>query len=147
MDLRPILPTVGHVLWQLSGAGTNLCDFFVWLRRQQASDILYDNSKTGFPALDVQSAIDHLNYLLKVPLDGKIYGRRDNKWAVAEYTHIQEDPSDCWLIQHNLGRHISKVLTVNSSGEEIIGERDLSLSTLNLLVIRFSEPLDGIAYM
>ena len=67
--------------------------------------------------------------------------------AASSYTHNQTTPSERWDIQHNLNRQIVKVFTVDGDGKEIVGIRDTELSTMNLLVIRFSEPLVGTAYI
>jgi len=50
-------------------------------------------------------------------------------------------------VQHNLGKQITNFLTVDDTGRETVGLRDTELSTLNLLVIHFSEPVAGAAYL
>jgi len=67
--------------------------------------------------------------------------------AVARYIHTQTVAADAWHIQHNLGVWPVCVFTENQSGEQIIGQIDTAISTHNLLVIRFSEPLSGAAYI
>ena len=67
--------------------------------------------------------------------------------GTGNYQHIQVLPSATWLIQHNFGYIPSSLLCVDSSGEEIVGYRDMPASTVNLLVVRFSEELDGVAYI
>ncbi len=63
------------------------------------------------------------------------------------YTHTQTTPAAVWQIQHGLGFQPVTALTVDDTGEQIIGWIDATASTLNLLVIRFSEPLAGKAYI
>jgi len=77
----------------------------------------------------------------------------DTEWADvasvsgAEHTHIQTVPSMVWNCQHNLGRRAVAVLCVDENGDEIEGEKDAVASTINLLVIRWSEPKEGKAYI
>ena len=63
------------------------------------------------------------------------------------YTHNQAEPADAWNIQHNLGGRPVTALTVDDTGEQIVGQVDALVTTSNLLVIRFSEPLSGKAYL
>jgi hypothetical protein len=63
------------------------------------------------------------------------------------YTHTQTAPADVWSIQHNLGGRPVTILTVDATGEQIVGRLDAAVSTVNLTVIRFSEPIAGIAYI
>jgi hypothetical protein len=63
------------------------------------------------------------------------------------YTHNQATPADVWNIQHNLGGRPVTVLTVDGTGEQIVGQLDAAVSTSNLTVIRFSEPIAGTAYI
>jgi hypothetical protein len=65
----------------------------------------------------------------------------------ASYTHTQAVPAATWNAQHNLGSLALSVLTVDASGEQIVGQTDAPASTSNLLVIRFSEPIAGKAYI
>ena len=63
------------------------------------------------------------------------------------YTHNQTVPSAYWEIQHNLGGEPITCFTVDDTGEQIVGQIDAQASTMNLLVIKFSEPLTGRAYI
>jgi hypothetical protein len=63
------------------------------------------------------------------------------------YVHTQSTPSNTWYIQHNLGGQPITIFAVDDTGEEIVGQIDTSLSTLNLSVYRFSQPLTGKAYV
>jgi hypothetical protein len=63
------------------------------------------------------------------------------------YTHTQTTPSDTWMIQHNLGGRPVTIAAVDNGGDEIVGQVDTLLSTLNLLVYCFSEELSGVAYL
>ena len=63
------------------------------------------------------------------------------------YTHEQTAPATQWLIQHNLGKQISGIFAVDATGVEIIGRRNIAASTLNLLVMEYSEPVAGFAYI
>jgi hypothetical protein len=59
------------------------------------------------------------------------------------YTHTQYAPSETWNVQHNLGEKPTVVVVRDSVGDEIICYHDWAASTMNLLVLRFSEPLTG----
>jgi hypothetical protein len=89
----------------------------------------------------------------EAPIDGKTYGRKDGAWAEAtsagsvSYTHTQSTAAATWNIQHNLGKREVCVLIFDSGGDQIIGDIDWSSSTINLLVVQFSEPLTGTAYI
>jgi hypothetical protein len=63
------------------------------------------------------------------------------------YTHSQTTPAAVWLCQHNLGGTPVTALCVDDTGEQIVGAVNTLASTVNLLVIEFSEPLRGTAYM
>lgn len=63
------------------------------------------------------------------------------------FTHTQDDPSDEWLIQHNLGSIGVSAVVVDDEDNEVIGYIDRANSTMNLLVIRFGVPLAGKAYI
>ena len=63
------------------------------------------------------------------------------------YTHNQTAAAAQWLCQHNLGGRPVTALFVDSAGEEIVGAVDWQVSTNNLLVVNFSEPLSGSAYI
>ena len=62
---------------------------------------------------------------------------------VLTFEFTQTVPADAWLVQHNLGGTPLTILAVDNTGEQIVGWQDTILSTLNLLVYRFSEPLTG----
>ena len=63
------------------------------------------------------------------------------------FTHNQTTASDVWNIQHNLGSRAVNMFVVDTDGDQIIGQQDAQASTINLLVLRFSEPLTGTAYL
>jgi hypothetical protein len=63
------------------------------------------------------------------------------------YTHIQTTAATVWNIQHNLGGQPVTILAVDDSDEQIVGQVDVSASTANLLVYRFSEPIVGKAHI
>ena len=63
------------------------------------------------------------------------------------YEHNQTAPATVWMIQHNLGGAPITAFTVDDAGEQIVGQVDTQTSTSNLLVLRFSEPLTGRAYV
>ena len=78
----------------------------------------------------------------EIDLDGSNFG-------VREYVHVQIEPEDRWLIQHNFDtRHRAlSIFVVDGSNEQIVGQINTQLSTNNLLVYDFSEPLKGRAYV
>ena len=65
------------------------------------------------------------------------------------YTHLQAAPSDTWLIQHNFNtNHLALTLfIINDENEQVVGKVNIRLSTNNLLVYEFSEPLTGKAFI
>ena len=71
----------------------------------------------------------------------------DDELRCATYTHTQTTPSNVWHAQHNLGGVCVVALSVDGTGEQIVGQQDFLLSTNNLLILRFSEPLSGKAYI
>lgn len=60
------------------------------------------------------------------------------------YVHNQTTASDLWVIDHNLGKFASCVV-VDSSGEECEG--NLNYTSQNQIVIQFSAPFSGRAYL
>ena len=87
--------------------------------------------------------------LPEAPLTGETYGRSNGAWKAtpATYTHTQSTPAAVWNIQHNLGKKPVSVVALSAAGDRIIGEEDWAASTLNLFVVRFSEPLTGVAFV
>jgi hypothetical protein len=67
-----------------------------------------------------------------------------NNSQTAQYTFHQQTPSATWTITHSLG-FVPNVLTMNESGQEIMGA--VSSATITTLVIQFSEPVTGYAYL
>lgn len=60
------------------------------------------------------------------------------------YTHDQIQSSDEWMIRHNLGRKPS-VSVADSAGSVVYG--DVQYLDDNSLIIRFSAPFGGVAYL
>lgn len=60
------------------------------------------------------------------------------------YIHIQEEASSVWVINHSLNR-MPSVYSADDLNEEIIGE--VSYESLSRVVIVFSEPVSGKAYL
>ena len=88
--------------------------------------------------------------LADAPSDGKTYGRKNAGWAAVEsatHRHVQSSPSAAWSVQHNLGSKPVAVWTFRADGAQVFGEPDYAGATLNLLVINFSEPVSGSAYV
>ena len=67
--------------------------------------------------------------------------------AVFVYEHTQTTDAIAWFIDHNLDKKYVGALTINCDDEEIVGLEDWEASTENRLVIRFSAPLRGKAYV
>ena len=63
------------------------------------------------------------------------------------YVHTQTIPAATWNITHSLGSLGVSAVVIDSTGDEIIGWLNRAASTVNLLVIQFSEPLAGVAYI
>lgn len=60
------------------------------------------------------------------------------------HTHEQAVADSVWTIVHNFGR-IPKVTVIDSAGDEVEG--DNSYPNLNTLIITFSAPFGGFAYL
>ena len=71
----------------------------------------------------------------------------DTEWRDAAYMHTQTTPSAVWNIQHNLGKKYVNAVAADGSGIRMVGWINDEISTDNLLVIEFSEPLAGTAYI
>lgn len=67
-----------------------------------------------------------------------------NLYVRDHYVHTQSVPSTTWTVNHNMGKNPS-VSIVNSSGEQVFS--DVDHISVNQLVITFSFPFAGIAYM
>lgn len=68
----------------------------------------------------------------------------DAGWASQNFTYEQMTASAEWTVAHNLGR-FPGVTVVDSSGNKVIG--DVQYTSANSLVIRFSAPFSGTAYL
>ena len=66
-----------------------------------------------------------------------------------EYTHVQSVASSQWLVQHNLdiANRAVNVFAVDENNKQIVGQVNTHLSTRNLLVYDFSEPISGQVYI
>lgn len=62
----------------------------------------------------------------------------------AQYTFYQQIAASTWTINHSLG-FVPNVMTMNESGQEIMGV--VNSATTSTLVIQFSEPVTGYAYL
>ena len=60
------------------------------------------------------------------------------------YVHDQQVASTTWTVNHNLGKFAS-INIVDTVGDEVIGE--VTYSTTNQIVINFSAPISGKAYI
>lgn len=65
--------------------------------------------------------------------------------APQAYTHSQGAPGADWDIQHNLGYHPGGISVIDSSGSEVEGE--VEYLSVDHLVLHFSAPFSGIAYL
>jgi len=65
------------------------------------------------------------------------------------YIHVQDTPSTLWLIQHNFNdvNRAINIFVINENGVQIVGQVDTLMSTNNLLVYNFAEPLKGYAHI
>lgn len=64
--------------------------------------------------------------------------------ATGSYTHHQDDPSDEWIIEHNLG-YPPAVTVIDSGNSEVVG--DIFYPNTDTLIIRFAAPFGGKAYL
>jgi hypothetical protein len=61
--------------------------------------------------------------------------------------HIQSILTNVWTAVHNLGQKEVLVETFDNAGREIIGAPDYAGATLNSIIIEFSSPVIGTAYI
>jgi len=99
----------------------------------------------------VQNTGETLPQIFWLPSDNlSNTGWKEINWEESsEYIHRQDAPSAQWLIQHNFSspNRALNIFVVDEHGEQIIGQVDTQLSTNNLLVYKFGEPLKGRAYI
>jgi hypothetical protein len=85
------------------------------------------------------------------PSDGSTYGRQNGAWEVitagADYVHTQAIAATTWTVQHNLGQKPVTVITLGTDGDDIVGDIDWAASTINMVIIDFSVPVAGTAYI
>ncbi len=105
---------------------------------------------TSYPALTAKPQINNVTLnggnntldALGIPSKTDLDALKNNS-----YEFTQATPAAVWMIQHNLDSQPVNALLVDDAGEQIIGQIDTQTSTNNLLVIRFSEPLAGKAFI
>lgn len=105
---------------------------------------------SGSGAASIPGAVVDYNALINKPqIDGVTLAGGNNtpEGLKLSYTHIQDTPAAVWYIAHALNSPSATVYSVNTAGEQIVGEIDTALRTANLTVLRFSQPLAGIAYI
>ena len=67
-----------------------------------------------------------------------------NNQTVSQFTYHQQTAATTWTINHGLG-FVPNVMTMDESGQEIMGV--VNSATTTTLVIQFSEPVTGYAYL
>jgi hypothetical protein len=91
--------------------------------------------------------LTHKPTLNGVELVGNLTAAELSLASETTYTHVQSASAATWNIQHNLGKKFVEVILIDDNDEEIVGEEDWGNSTANLLVVNFSEPVSGSAYV
>jgi hypothetical protein len=106
-------------------------------------------------------------YLLKQPVvnDGKLYRAKiahtssadfetdEGNWELlggvggSSYTHTQDTANNTWTCNHLLNSIGVSVVVIDGDGDEVVGYVDRAASTPNALVIKFSVPITGRAYI
>jgi len=121
--------------------------WFIW--DETAGDFV----DSGIPATGPQGEVIQLQMNGRV-VQYKFATQTPNVWTDlyefptgVNYVHTQTLPADVWMCQHNLGGTPVTILAVDDTGEQIVGQIDTAMSTNNLLVYRFSEPISGKAYI
>jgi len=61
-----------------------------------------------------------------------------------EITFTQSPPAAVWIIPHNLG-HYPSVTVIDVENERVLGE--VSYPDIDVVVLTFSQPIAGIAYL
>jgi len=170
-DAIPLPHRYRGMMLVVQNTGTDYAQLF-WLPTGNISNTGWEEIEIGSESADVlvPDWIANINYVKfqVVVFDGILYrcieshlASDDFEESVAywhtlsggiireTYTHMQETPSDTWLIQHNFNaNHLALTLFVmNAEDEQIIGKINPRLSTNNLLVYEFGEPLMGKAFI
>lgn len=60
------------------------------------------------------------------------------------YIHLQDVPSDTWVIEHNLGKYPS-VNIVDSANDDVIGE--INYNNINQITLTFTASFSGKAFL
>jgi len=86
---------------------------------------------------------------LSPPMPRNIVGPPGEDGAGKVYTHTQDAAAASWYIQHNFNEpsRALSIFVTNEAGSQIIGQVNTEISTNNLLVYVFSQPLAGLAYI
>jgi Ethanolamine utilization protein EutJ (predicted chaperonin) len=58
-------------------------------------------------------------------------------------THVQEDPSAVWSVQHNLGTRRMAIHVFDDTGAEVVGEPRWSEATENHIFLDFCRAVAG----
>lgn len=89
---------------------------------------------------ELSKKLQDLNILL-VEIQNLVYSNNDSD---KHFIFNQESSANVWNINHNLNKRPS-VTIVDTGGNEVIG--DVIYTSLNNIVIHFSNPFSGTAYL
>ncbi len=71
----------------------------------------------------------------------------DGEAVNTEYEHIQNEPSDTWVVNHDLAADYPRVLIRDSDGSVTVGGEDWSRASEKIVTLTFSEPISGKAVL
>lgn len=112
---------------------------------ENSGSIVFD---TGTYSINVYAETATSGRNIRIPNESGTLATRE--WVQSHpvnnptYIYTQTTPSSTWTITHNLNSFPS-VTTVDISNVQIVG--DLSYTNVNQLIVNFSAPVDGKAYL
>jgi hypothetical protein len=71
----------------------------------------------------------------------------DPPLAGQSFIHVQADPAAIWVVPHNLGTRALDIRTFDAAGAEIHGSPDWAAATTAVVLISFTVPVSGTAYI
>ena len=144
MQLRSVIPSIGHTQWLSLGNRGTLHDFFRWLELIDAKDVYYDNKSSGLPALNVQLAID---YLAKGGIssgggDASVY---NYDFEVSEWEKVlsnYEFTITAFVHQRGLKASVIEILRAGGSYSEGVSVSTRRYTNGNIALVS-NQPFDG----
>lgn len=131
------------LVWEGTVMPNNWLEEDIWINPEAASTPIYAQSiaiqdpNDAFISTTVEEA------LAELALRG---GSGSGSVSGVGYQHVQNTPSTVWTVQHNLGFHPGGI-TVYDSDNELTFGWTATYSSINVLILIFTEPLSGTVYV